>query len=131
MSEYNETNLRLYRALHCKRKFLNNWRNQLNEQKLLLDKEKTRLAGIEEFLKNSQTLQEKIQSYNKEYMSEAHRCLKRAMDLEGTLREMSHNKKHIISQPYLHNMQDNGPKEFIYAKNMEHSKRFKKTNTKV
>lgn len=60
------TNLRLKNALISQRAYLNNWRDKLNKQRIDLDKERIRLTRMHNFVKNTQSLQDKVQLHIQE-----------------------------------------------------------------
>lgn len=81
-------------------------------------------------MKSTQILQSKMQNHIRESMLEAHKCLKRASDVDNSLLAFLQNKKQTISQPFLSGIPDCGPKELTYANNLDHNKKFRKSNIK-
>lgn len=74
--------------------------SQQTDETVDLDKERTSLTAIHNFVKNTQALQDKIQLHIQETMQEAQRCLKMAIDMENNINGLSQNKRTTIVQPY-------------------------------
>lgn len=91
ITDYNETNLRIRAALDCQRTFLNKWRDALYKKKADVDKERIRLEGIVNFIRTTQSLQDKLQNRIDLTMNEAQRCLQLAVSMEGTVKKLSRN----------------------------------------